>query len=673
MPGYLFALAYCVIHVSALYVFLTLVLATNGLEFFYFYPREVQTVLQPFSLQAEVWLGAGVFSVLGLTLFGFRTRDTREFAIRSALALIALILLVVSFLMGPVQFWWMGTIAVAICWLRLGPLTRIVGGQRQLLLSFLASLLAIGAIVEIWSLGHWFCAAVDPSTTWGKAGADFEMNLTYATFSLFPAIFVAAWLSPIWIPVLLLMFRKLQGSGPRPPRVAGNPRTRQLKLGLDDAILALAIMLVSVLVGFYAYFHDPPWLVGTDAYWGYYVRLERIADSGNALSAAANEVHGFYLLLLYGVHTVTGISTFNIIKASPVVLCALLSVSSYFLVAGSRGKRIEGFLAGFLSATTFPTTLGIFASILAMWLALSLALITFWALVSSDLSSRNRMPKIVLAAFCGTLLLITHAWVWGVTMASILLAAFVFVSSRNRRMSVACTVVLLSSLLSGGLIFVSTQAERALEFGRAITDFMAPLANQSSLLSPFGIIRHELGVWAPFLNPILMVLAAAGVLCLVLERPSAYKILLLCWMAVAGTGTFFAVGFEGGIWIWRMWYLQPLWLLAATGINGLLQTGDSNNDRVALAPEGAKIDWRSTATVLVGGLVVVVFQLVAGASAFYVGAVSPLLLGVGRRRANAQTIFASILILFLCLFFLNQALRSLFPLILYPHNYLEHP
>jgi hypothetical protein len=44
-------------------------------------------------------------------------------------------------------------------------------------------------------------------------------------------------------------------------------------------------------------------------------------------------------------------------------------------------------------------------------------------------------------------------------------------------------------------------------------------------------------------------------------------------MAFSGVGTFFAVTF--GTEVWRIWYLQPLWILGATGTRGLLQWTNS--------------------------------------------------------------------------------------------------
>ena len=73
-------------------------------------------------------------------------------------------------------------------------------------------------------------------------------------------------------------------------------RVQRSELGLEDLVPVLAIASICVLVGFYPYFHDPPWLVGTDAYWRYSDPLDRIVSTGdsNALSAAANERHGLY-------------------------------------------------------------------------------------------------------------------------------------------------------------------------------------------------------------------------------------------------------------------------------------------------------------------------------------------------------------------------------------------
>jgi hypothetical protein len=48
-------------------------MATNRLEFFYFYPREAQTILPPFSYHMAVSLATVLFVVLALRILGLRT------------------------------------------------------------------------------------------------------------------------------------------------------------------------------------------------------------------------------------------------------------------------------------------------------------------------------------------------------------------------------------------------------------------------------------------------------------------------------------------------------------------------------------------------------------------------------------------------------------------------
>jgi hypothetical protein len=166
-----------------------------------------------------------------------------------------------------VPFWWTGAAAVAFSWLGLrSGIPFVFGDSHQLVKSLFASLLGIGAIVEIWSLSHWLYEGVASSVTFGSVGSDLEMNLAYANSWLFLAIFAAGWLSPIWIYVVSMVFSRLRATRPPPSKIRAS---QQLRLGVDDLILALAIVLTCVFVGFYAYFHDPPWLVGTDAYWIY--------------------------------------------------------------------------------------------------------------------------------------------------------------------------------------------------------------------------------------------------------------------------------------------------------------------------------------------------------------------------------------------------------------------
>jgi hypothetical protein len=207
---FLLGLAYCVIHASGLFAFLTFGMATNGLEFFYFYPRDAETILQPSTLHTMMWLGTAAFSIFSLiVLRRFRAEAAQEkmsglsFLTVIRVASISFALPIVSGFPDLVPFWWIGAAALTLCWLGLGSgIASIFGNQRQLVKSFLASLLGIAAIVEIWSLGHWLYEGVAPSVTFGSVGSDLEMNLAYANYWLFPAVFTAAWLSPIWAYVV---------------------------------------------------------------------------------------------------------------------------------------------------------------------------------------------------------------------------------------------------------------------------------------------------------------------------------------------------------------------------------------------------------------------------------------------------------------------------------------
>jgi hypothetical protein len=669
------AVAYGVVHGSALYVFLTFAMAVNGVEFFYFYPREAQTILRPFSLLAIVWLVAAGFSVLGLISLGLRADRAGRRVTRRQLwavilgASIALILILVEAILFqyPVPFWWIGTVAVGICWLGFGDgVAQIIGGRRKLIWAFLASLLGIGAIVEIWSLSHWLYSGFVPLAGYDKTWPDLEMNLTYAWSSLFPAIFLATWLSPIWAFIVVKLYRMANRRKRLGSQISESPQVQRIKLGLDDFILLLVLILICVVIGFYPYFHDPSWLVGTDAYWIYKDPLDRVAGSPNVLAAASNEHQGPYLLILCGIMSVTGLSPFDVVKVSPMMLAALLSALTYLVVTRFRGSRTEGFFAGFLSATTFPTTLGIFASIDANWFTLSVWLVALFILISLGQTSKRGLWKALLAALCGMVLLVLHPWTWGIVALSALVAGLVFLAKKNWKMFAASLTVLLSGLVSGALVFATGSHTERARLIDTISIYTAPLAEPLLVQHPFGVIFDALRVWSPMLNPLLMVLVIVGVVLLVRERASNYKVFMLSWMAVAGIGTFFAVTLNTDM--WRIWYLQPLWLLGATGIRGLLQMGNSIwNDQASYL-----VVARTALIISIAGIAVFLLDPVVGSVIFYVAALSIVLIHLGGQRANTKTVLASVFVLFVLVFFLDHALRSLYPLILDPHNYLEH-
>jgi hypothetical protein len=242
----------------------------------------------------------------------------------------------------------------------------------------------------------------------------------------------------------------------------------------------------------------------------------------------------------------------------------------------------------------------------------------------------------------------------------------VFLAKKNWKMFAASLTVLLSGLVSGALVFAAGSDTEKAKLIETVINFAGPLRAPSLIEHPFGVIYDAFRVWSPFLNPLLMVLAIVGIVLLVRERASNYKVFMLSWMAVAGIGTFFAVTLQTEI--WRIWYLQPLWLLGATGIKGLLQMSNSiwNEQASYLVPA-------RTALILgIAGLVVFLLDPAVGSAIFYVAALSIVLIHLGGQRASTKTVLVSAFVLFVLVFFLNHALRSLYPLILDPHNYLEH-
>jgi cell division protein FtsW (lipid II flippase) len=81
---------------------------------------------------------------------------------------------------------------------------------------------------------------------------------------------------------------------------------------------------------------------------------------------------------------------------------------------------------------------------------------------------------------------------------------------------------------------------------------------------------------------------------------------------------------------------------------------------------------RTALIIGIAGLAVFFLEPTVGTLIFYVAVLSIVVVHLGGQRTNAKTILASAFILFLLVFFLNHALRSLYPLFLDPHNYLEH-
>ena len=169
-------------------------------------------------------------------------------------------------------------------------------------------------------------------------------------------------------------------------------------------------------------------------------------------------------------------------------------------------------------------------------------------------------------------------------------------------------------LVAAALVFAlrsETEKARLVETAR---NFPARLVDQSLVLNPFSVIDNSLSTWASFTNP-LLALVVIGAIFLARKKPSSYKILVPSWMTVTDVGTFFVVALQTET--WRIWYVQPLWLIAAAGVGGLLRF---SNSWICTTKVNVEVVM-AVVTIIFGGLALLFLEPILGSWLFCVVAI----------------------------------------------------
>lgn len=118
------------------------------------------------------------------------------------------------------------------------------------------------------------------------------------------------------------------------------------------------------------------------------------------------------LIFLYSIHQLVGGLLFDVIEGVPLILGPALVLMIYFLVREITSDDITAILAGFLTATSFHTLIGIYAGFYANWLALIFGYLSFLFLFRF----MKQCGRVNLIAFGGLLILtlFTHVYTWSI-------------------------------------------------------------------------------------------------------------------------------------------------------------------------------------------------------------------------------------------------------------------
>jgi len=666
------------------------VLDSLGLTFVFYVPRTIQLTLISSNLDLWVWVGSVVFLSVLVISSHFRGKQRVglfDFAI-AVLSITVSFLLIFSFNINPMQqiivyaLFALGTIMVG--WLVLTRRSVLGHSAATLFARSLIYLLITFAAIEISSAVHFVTESFNPPTQIGQLDAGLEMQFSYIPYAVIPWLYVAFLFSWAWIPLV----RRLT---PKQAVNASNLKTavelKQVPPAQSDPwfsslldprfLLALA---AGFFVGFYPYFQNPPWLVGTDAKYHYLEPLTRMASRGveGGFVQSLVEWHPAALSLMYLVQLVFHSTPFYLVRFTPLFLIVALALSSWWFIAAKEDIGF-GLLVFILSVLSVTTTVGFYSSILANWMALLLWTL-FFAYVCFRAERGFRIVDAAALLTVSTMILFIHPWSWGVFAVTVLLASILALIQERReglRLTIGLVSVVLIDLAAGLLSLLLLPQMEGKGVADALSYYTYVLRNPSSVLVFWSALTRLTQIWAPFFSPLILAVSILGVFYLTQSELTPWRRrLIFAWLFVSCIGSILIapVGFNPAnptgseSQLWRLLFLTPLWLTAPVGVVGLKTTisrvfGNNlqNSNRGQL-----QFVWIPA----VFGVGVVLALVPEFWHPFLTFILLPVAIGIFmvRSRTQERQLLGDIVLILFILVAFNNVTRSLSQLLLSPHN-----
>lgn len=670
------------------------VLNELGLSFFYYYPRVIRIIIFDTRIDLFVWV-ASVLSVSGV-MMTVLPKGKEKKVVQAGLAILSasmgLVLLATATGDSPTG---LGIYSVFLA--TTAGFALVISSRDQifeqpsksLIILTLVYLLALFVTIEISSAVQNSLQAFNLNTSSGKQDAGTELQLSYASYGLVPWLYVAFLFSWAWVPLVQRFVprtARLFEHNPTPMLSEIAPNQSSLINRIFDALdprLLLALA-AALFIGYYPYFQNPPWIVGTDAYWRYYDPLVRISADGplSALSKALSERHPVPLMILYVGQLVLQVSSLDIVRMAQLLLVVVLAMSMCLFLAYRRNLDFE-LTVFLLSALSITTTVGFYSSIMANWMAL-VVWVLFFAYIAVRTIRKLGLADFVVLFLLSTLILFIHPWTWGVFAAAVLVAAILGVvqekQSGLRTAGLLVGVIVADVALALGTIsyLAASQGWRVMD---ALGYYTFVIDNPSSVFWFWGAVTWLTRIWSPFFSPLYVAVSIIGVFSLRSStiRPWC-KRLAFAWLFVSAIGSILVapVGFNvadpsgSETQLWRLLYLTPFPVLAPFGIAWLSRlpecgVGESKeplrqngNDHFSgfwigfLALVGLGLAWAS----LWERLLLVLFFL-------------PLVTGVVLVRAHVseRKLLSGLILAVFVLVAFNSTTRALSQLLRDPHNY----
>jgi hypothetical protein len=359
------------------------------------------------------------------------------------------------------------------------------------------------------------------------------------------------------------------------------------------------------------------------------------------------------------------------VKYAPLVL-AFCTATAVFFAAQRGGWNFQlAILTSISTLLWMPTILGIYVAIQANWVAL------FVWMVFLGIYFSNSEPKIVtypILAILSLTILLVHSWTWGVFVTTLLLTAIISRQSLWSRHCVRTLVAALILALPVGIAAYLFSPSLRFDFTNTLQLYISTPTNPASLLVFGSALTNMFVTLGPVLSPTILLICVVGAYALSRRRGITANY-LIAWLAAWCVGSILvapsdfnpinpALGESG---LWRMLYVSPLPFLLALGMEKCISI-----TKQSITTESSK----STLFRIVPILSMAPF-VAAGAGLFVIWDPNIRLLFVSAALIMALFLVVSLpkyrsldvlIVSLLALLLFNVAFRSLFPLVLDPHN-----
>jgi len=656
--------------------------------FYLYYPRTTETVLVSATIDAYVFVASTLVVPISLLLhFRRKSALSSRFGISSTVAVI-LWIASVGFITSFTSLALLGLlISLLITAADLVVFSSSYNMRWQLVASdILVGGLTILCLVEAAPVFYWFSSSINPLSNFGESSSILETNLTYSFYGLSLLFLLMLLFSWVWVPtgsLILSRFRVQQGGLTSRPEVEPKKFERRIVAACVD-LLAI----IGVVVFFYPYMAGQTWLVGSDVYPNYYYPLSEVSSLPpvEALTSLVNfsslksawqyhAYHPAYVAILYFVKFATGASPFVVVKFAPLVFAILLSVTTFWLLLDSFGDLKLALTGGVCTLFWIPATLGIFSALQSNWAAL--VLWTLYLLVMLRRLRRGGGRVNLLLQFVLSFgILVIHPWTWGVFAATLII--FSVLNFRRGEVVRRSLSGLFSSL---GLPFIVGIAGAMLlpSLRQNLLSTLSIYSLTLSDLSLFSLFLNALSSFlmndASFLSPTILLVTILGSV-FVMRRSDLMSRYLLAWTVAWCIGSLLVApsGFNphapsfSETDLWRTLYDSPLPFLLTFGIYGVVDI--SKRLAVSLNPSNKVLETISLCGVI---LLASVPLFLFDSALIRLGAIlsAIILLGMMTRVSPTPRMVRILVAFFLVLVVLNGAFRSLYPLLLNPHNLFQ--